>query len=226
MMLIFSLSGCMYPQDELAQNKVPYKEQIQSVQSAVDQFKSANGGILPIKTRDQNTPIYEKYPIDFQRITPKYMAEPPGNAFESGGIFQYVLVDVEKNPTVKIFDLRMADQIRDMKIRMQALDYPPFKSELADNVYSIDYKRIGYKEEPYAVSPYSQKNLSFVLNGAGDIFVDYRSDLYEALKKHKNKNFKPGDDIRSILLEDSDFVPAFSLPYTVDQNNEPVFLIK
>nr|WP_114745534.1 hypothetical protein [Falsibacillus pallidus] len=226
MMLIFSLSGCMYPQDELAQNKIPYKEQIQSVQSAVDQFKAANGGILPIKTRDQKTPIFEKYPIDFQRITPKYMAEPPGNAFESGGIFQYVLVDVEKNPTVKIFDLRMADKIRDMKIRMQALDYPPFKSELADNVYSIDYKRIGYKEEPYAVSPYSQKNLSFVLNGAGDVFVDYRSDLYEALKKHKKTEFKPGDDIRSILVEDSDFVPAYSMPYTVDQNNEPVFMTK
>ena len=52
-----------------------------------------------------------KYPIDFKRLVPQYMAEPPGNAYESGGVFQYVIVNAEKNPTVKIFDLRIADLI-------------------------------------------------------------------------------------------------------------------
>ena len=35
---------------------------------AVNQFQEDNGGILPIKTKDANTPIYQKYPIDFKRI--------------------------------------------------------------------------------------------------------------------------------------------------------------
>ncbi|RLQ95239.1 hypothetical protein [Falsibacillus albus] len=216
----------MYPDENLSKNQVPYKEQIQSVQTAVNQFREANGGILPIKTRDASTPIYQKYPIDFHRITPTYMAEPPGNSFESGGIFQYVLINVEKDPTVKIFDLRIADKIRELNIRIHALDYPPFKAEVANNVYSLDYKQIGYKEEQFVTSPYTQNNLPFVINGSGDIFVDYRSDLFDALKKEKNLSFKSGDDIRSILTKNSDFVPAYSLPYTVDEKNEPIFMTK
>ncbi len=128
------LSGCMYPNEKLTQNQIPYKDQIQSVQTAVDSFKKDNGGILPIKTREANTPIYQKYPIEFKKLTPKYLAEPPGNAFESGGVFQYVLVDVETNPTVKLFDLRMADTIRDIQLRIKSNGYPPYKKQIADNV--------------------------------------------------------------------------------------------
>src|SRR5690348_7684666 len=88
MIMAVILSGCMYPKEELTQNQVPYKDQIKAVQSAVDDFQKDNGGILPIKTKDAETPIYQKYPIDFKKIAPKYIAEPPGNAYESGGIFQ------------------------------------------------------------------------------------------------------------------------------------------
>ena len=59
----------------------------------IKQFQEDQGGILPIKTLDQTTPIYHKYPIDFKRLVPEYMAEPPGNAYESGGVFQYVIID-------------------------------------------------------------------------------------------------------------------------------------
>jgi hypothetical protein len=218
------LSACMYPKEELAQNKVPYKEQVQSVQSAVDQYRKTNGGLLPIKTKEVNTPIYQKYPIDFKKIAPAYIPEPPGNAFESGGVFQYVLVDVETNPTVKLLDVRVAETIREIKIRIQAIGYPPYKERIADNVFTLDYKKLGYKEEPVAVSPFTQKNLPFVIDGSSNIYVDYRSDLYEALQK-KEHSFKPGDDIRDILVDDSLFVPAYSLPYTIDpETNEPVFL--
>src|SRR3954452_6975405 len=91
----FLLTGCMYPQEELAKNQVPYQDQIQTVQTAVDAFRKDNGGILPIKTKEAETPIYQKYPIEFKKITPKYIADTPGNAYENGGVFQYVLVDVE-----------------------------------------------------------------------------------------------------------------------------------
>jgi hypothetical protein len=218
------LSGCMYPNEDLAKNQVPYKDQIQSVQTAVDSFKKDNGGILPIKTEEADTPIYQKYPIDFKKITPKYMAEPPGNAFESGGIFQYVLIDAETKPTVKIFDLRLADTIRDIQLRIKTMGYPPFKKVIAKNVYSLDFKQLGYDKPPYAVSPFTNQNLSLVISGDGKVYVDYRPDLYQILKK-TNKQVKPGEDIRYILADDSMFVPAYSLPYTIDaKTKEPVFL--
>ncbi|MCI1592069.1 hypothetical protein [Heyndrickxia oleronia] len=222
---ITMLSGCLYPQEKLAENQIPYEDQIQSVQTAVDKFQKDNGGILPIKTRDQSTPIYEKYPIDYKKIVPQYLSDSPGNSYENGGIFQYVLIDVETNPTVKIFDLRIAEKIRELHMRINAQGYPPYKNEVSKNVYTLNYKKIGYKEEPFVVSPYSNNNLPFVITGQGDIFVDYSSDLYHVLR-NKNVKVKPGEDIRHILTDDSLFVPAYSLPYTINQKNEPIFLAK
>ncbi|NMD70311.1 hypothetical protein HHO41_08395 [Bacillus sp. DNRA2] len=224
LLVSFALTACMYPEDELAQNKIPYEDQIKAVQSAVNQFREANNGILPIKTKEADTPIYQKYPIDFKKISPKFMAEPPGNAFESGGIFQYVLIDVETNPTVKLLDVRMAETIRDIKIRIQTQGYPPFKEKITNNVFTLDYKKLGFKEEPFVVSPITQKNLPLVIDGNAEIYVDYRSDLYELLQKNEH-SYKPGDDIRELLTKNSYFVPAYSLPYTIDENSkDPIFL--
>ena len=226
MILVGTLSGCMYPKEELTQNQIPYQDQIESVQSAVNQFREANGGILPIKTKEAATPIYQKYPIDFKKIVPSYMAAEPGNAFENGGIFQYVLVDVENEPTVKLLDIRMAETIREIKMRIKSIGYPPYKERIGNNVYTLDYKKLGYKVEPVAISPYSQKNLPFIVDGKAEIYVDYRSDLYEKLQ-NQDSLANHGDDIRELLLQDSLFVPAFSLPYTIDKElNEPIFLAK
>jgi hypothetical protein len=225
-LVLSMLTGCMYPEENLVQNQVPYKDQLDSVQSAVNQFKEANGGILPIKTKDAETPIYQKYPIDFNKIVPRYLSEPPGNAYENGGLFQYVLVDVEENPTVKLLDLRMAETIREIRMRINANGYPPFKEKIASNVYTLDFKKIGYKEEPVAVSPFTNNNLHFIISTEGDIYIDYRSDLYQAIKSSKEE-LKAGEDIRQILVDESMFVPAYSLPYTIDESsNEPIFLEK
>jgi hypothetical protein len=215
----------MYPKGELAKNQVPYKDQITSVQSAVNQFQKDSGGLLPIKTREGDTPIYQKYPIDFEKIVPKYLSEAPGNAFENGGIFQYVLVDVETNPSVKLIDLRVTDTIRDIKLRINANGgYPPYKEKLSENVYSLDFSKLGYKEEPFAASPFTTLNLPFVTGVDGEIYVDYRMDLYQVLQKNKIE-IAPNEDIRYLLVKDSMFVPAYSLPYTIDNSTkEPVFL--
>jgi hypothetical protein len=226
-LIMFLLTGCMYPKEELAKNQVPYKDQITSVQSAVDQFQLDSGGLLPIKTKEGDTPIYQKYPIDFEKIVPKYLSEAPGNAFENGGIFQYVLVDVETNPSVKLIDLRVTDTIRDIKLRINANGgYPPYKEKLSENVYSLDFSKLGYKEEPFAASPFTTLNLPFVTDVDGEIYVDYRMDLYQVLKKN-NLEIAPNVDIRYLLVKDSMFVPAYSLPYTIDNSTkEPVFLNK
>lgn len=222
----FFLSGCMYPNQERSQNQIPYKDQIQSVQAAVDSYRKDNGGLLPIKTTEANTPVYQKYPIDFKKLTPRYLSEPPGNAFENGGVFQYVIINEQTNPTVKLFDLRIAETIQEIKMRIKANGYPPYKKVLANNVFSLDFSKIGYEKPPYAVSPYTGHNLPFVITGDTEIYVDYSSDLYQALKQQK-ETIKPGEDIRPFLVSDSMFVPAYSLPYTVDpKTQEPIFLIK
>lgn len=218
------LSGCMYPQENFAKDQIPYKDQIQAVQTAVNSFRKDNGGILPIQTKEADTPIYQKYPIDFKKITPKYLADPPANAFESGGVFQYVLVDVETKPTVKLLDLRMTDTIRDINLRIKTKGYPPYKKSIANDVYTLDYKQLGLDQPPYVTSPFTNQNLPLVITGNAEVYVDYRADLYQALKKTKQK-FKPGQDIRGILVKNSMFVPAYSLPYTIDpKTNEPIFL--
>lgn len=224
-LVVFLLTGCMYPEDELTKNQVPYKDQIMSVQSAVSQFQKDSGGLLPIKTKEGTTPIYQKYPIDFEKIVPRYMSGVPGNAFENGGIFQYVLVDVETNPTVKLLDLRITETIRDIKLRLNANGgYPPYKVEISKNVYSLDFTKLGYKEEPVAISPFSGLNLPFVVDVNGEIYVDYRSDLFKIIKEKNIQTFQR-NDIRYLLVEDSMFVPAYSLPYTFDEKTkEPIFL--
>ncbi|WP_062104799.1 hypothetical protein [Bacillus niameyensis] len=221
--VVFLLTGCMYPQERKVENQIPYEEQLESVQNAVNRFQEAQGGILPIKTRDQDTPIYIKYPIDFSSLVPGYLASAPGNSFENGGIFQYVLIDVEENPTVKLVDLRIAEKIREIKIRIRSQGYPPFKGSIADNVFELDFSKLGYKSEPYITSPYTHNKLYFIIDGKGEIYVDYISDLYLKLKESKH-SFKQGENIISILEENSPIVPAYSMPYTIDENNEPIYM--
>ena len=225
--IIILLSGCMYPEEEKVQNNTPYEDQVQSVQTAVNQFQKDNGGILPIKNSDETTPVFQKYMIDFKRIIPEYLAEPPSNAFESGGVFQYVIVLKDKVPIVKIFDLRVAETLSELNFRVKAQGYPPFKEKIASDVYTLDYKELGYEEEPFVVSPFTNRNLPLVINGNAEIFVDYRIDLFEALKKEEANDYQKGEDITELLLNDSLFVPVYSLPYTMDENTkEPIFLEK
>lgn len=219
------LGGCFYPQDRKVENKIPYEDQIASIQRSIEKYQEDSGGLLPIKTKEADTPIFQKYPIDFNKLTPQYIEAPPGSAYESGGVYQYVLIDVETNPTVKVFDLRLAEKINEFYLRIRTQGYPPFKEAIADNVYTLDQKKLGFKEEQYYISPYTNNNLPFVINGKGDVYVDYISDLYQVLKDEKGK-FSPGDDIRKILYEDSPVVPAFSMPYTVNEDNEPVYMGK
>lgn len=222
------LAGCLYPEQKLTKNQVPYQDQIQQVQTAVNQFKQ-DTNVLPIKTRDMKTPIYQKYPIDFNRLIPKYLSEPPGSAYENGGTYLYVLVNVEKKPTVKLIDLYTVEQVKELEqkimIYQQTQKYPPFKAEVERGVFTLDFKKLGYEEPPVVKSPFSGKSLPLVIDGNGDIYVDYRIDLVDVLKNHQ-QTITNGEDIRELLVENSMFVPVFSLPYTVNQKNEPVFLVK
>ncbi|MEC3639838.1 hypothetical protein P9160_00200 [Bacillus halotolerans] len=225
---VIFLSGCLYPHERKSSvQATPYQDQLKLVQSAVDEFQKANGGLLPIQTKDMSTPLYQKYPIDFNRLAPRYMAEPPSTAYESGGDYQYVLVDVENNPTVKLIDVKMAEKIRDIKLRVQMYrqehKYPPYQNVLARDLFTLDGKKLGEADSLSVTSPISGNSLPLMIDGDGEIYADYRTELVSCLKKSK-KTFKPGTEIQDIIWEETPFVPAFSVKYTVNDKQEPVFL--
>ncbi|TCT25584.1 hypothetical protein EDD68_103139 [Melghiribacillus thermohalophilus] len=221
------LTGCLYPEDRLAKNQVPNEVQLQTVQEAVVQFQEASDGLLPIKTRHSDTPIFQKYPVDFEKLREyNLMGRAPGNSFEEGGKYQYVIIHPETEPTVKVIDLRMAAELRKMNTLIEIYRnehiYPPFGKQVAEGIYRLNHESLGLETEPYVESPYSGQPLPIVLNVQGEIFIDYSRDLYQALQKFEHE-YEYGDDIRYILAENYPFVPAYSLPYTI-QDGEPVFM--
>ncbi len=219
------LSGCLYPQDELESKQTPYEDQLETVQKAVDTYQTETDGLLPIKTRDQGTDPYIKYPIEFSKIVPSLTEKIPSNAYEQGGIYQYVLVDVEEDPTVKLVDLRVAERIRELILRKTVNGVLPFKDAVQEgaNVYEVDFKKMGLKKPLTVESPYSDAHLPLVVGGDGKFYIDYSIDLARILERDK-PDVKPGEDIRHLLADQYPILPAYSLPYTVDENNEVIFL--
>lgn len=219
------LSGCLYPKERIAQ-QIPAETSVQQVQEAVEAYQSENNGFLPIKNKDSEMDQYIKYLIDFTKLVPQYLPEIPANAYEAGGVFQYVIITPETNPTVKIFDMEIAERIREINIRLSMQKYPPFKEVIHDNVFSLDFNKLGYEQEPVIISPFSGQNLPFIISSDGEIYVDYSADIYQILQEKDVEQVEKYKDLRSLLVEDSIFVPAYSLPYTIDDFGAPVFIIK
>lgn len=218
------LSACGYQSGYQPDNVNPYPEQLEQVQQAVDRFQENSGGLLPIKTRDQSVDQYIKYPVDFQKLIPAFMGQVPPNSFEAGGIYQYVIRDVEDNPTVKLVDLRVTEVLRDLNFRRTINGYAPIAETIAEGVYKLDYEIMGYGNEVTIQSPYSTTQLPLVATGSGQIYIDYSIELNRKLQE-LDEPIEPGTDIRYLLEQDSPIVPAYSLPYTVNDQNEPIFML-
>ncbi|WP_058307575.1 hypothetical protein [Gracilibacillus massiliensis] len=223
---IFILTGCMYPSENLSKNQISNDSQLQMVQQAIEQYREQNNGLLPIYTKENETPLYQKYVIDFSMLKRQGLLQTaPGTAFENGGSYQYVLVDVEENPTVKVIDLHVADQVRTIQQRLTIYrdehTYPPFGDKVEGSVYELDYEELNLEEPPHVQSPYSGENLPVYITTNGELLIDYRIDLYQKLQE-TDHNYNNGEDIRPILIEEHPVVPAYSIPFTV-KNNEPIF---
>ncbi|PKE40007.1 hypothetical protein CW682_02825 [Macrococcoides caseolyticum] len=215
------LGGCMYPKEELEQNQVAPQDQLNMVQNAVESYQKDTGGLLPLKDRDETYEIYLKHPIDFGKLKPKYLSQLPGSSFEMGGYYQYVMMDVDKNPEVMLVDLRTSDTLKNLRIRLETKSNElALGKKIGPNLYKIDYKKYGLDQYPTVKSPYSGEALPIYINGGNEFKIDYSLDLGRALQKHK---VKQGEDIRYILYQDNPILPAYSVPYTVDDKNEPVF---
>ncbi|MFC0188530.1 hypothetical protein ACFFJY_09545 [Fictibacillus aquaticus] len=225
--LVFFLAGCLYPEDRKNENRIPYKDQIQSVQTAVEDYQK-DTMVLPIKNRDAGTDLFQKYPIDFNKLVPKYLQDVPGNSFEKGGTYQYVLIRAEDQPTVKLVDLVVTDNVQDVQMALDSYirehRYPPFTKVLAEGRYAFDHKKLGLKKKPTVTSPFTGRELPLILDNNAKVMVDYKKDLADAIRSNP-KDAAAGEDIRYLLADHSFFSPAHSVPYTAE-DGKPVFLIK
>ncbi|CAM4164695.1 hypothetical protein [Jeotgalicoccus halotolerans] len=220
---LFVLTGCMYPDDERAGSNIPPETDIDNVQNAVENFREKEGGILPIKTTEDSAE-YLKYPVEFTRIVPEYLSEIPVTAYENGGNFQYVILDAENNPTVKIADLAIIEELRSLSLRINGMgEHVELGEQIGPNVYQLDLEHYNLAENPTVTSPYTGRELNVYYSGGEEFVVDYRDDL-NLMIENEGLEFETGEDIREVLYELTPIVPIYAPEMTVDENNEAIFM--
>lgn len=224
LLLTAFLGGCLYPEERRAENQVPSTVYLEMVQKAVEQFQ-ADQGVLPIVTKPFDTPIYEKYEIDFKRLMPRYLPDYPGNSFEKGGVYKYVLIDVENNPTVRLIHLGIVSQVADVQQAVnryfQYYGQWPFGEEVAGGYYRIDFDKLNTAPKQVQ-SLVSNQLLPFVINEQGVVAIDYAADIATMLRSVQTDVPAHGDP-RHILARESLYVPVKSFPYAL-QEGEPVLV--
>ncbi|QYR19917.1 DUF3939 domain-containing protein [Paenibacillus sp. sptzw28] len=228
MLLAVVLPGCMYPNDQPGQNQRPPKDAILNVQAVIDQYKK-DTGLLPIRNSNPDTPLYEKYQIDFDKLLRMdYLSEIPATAYEKGGSYYYLIINEETDPTVKLMNLAIYQQVNDIQAALKVYsgshggDLP--SGETAYPGFTrIDYSKLD-KREPAIRSMYTGQTLSTMMDGKGNVYIDYGSDIMQALAKQPG-GLKPDQDLRALLVDHSDFVPVKSTVYRL-VNGEPQAVFK
>lgn len=217
------LTGCMYPEEQRAGSNIPPETDIQNVQNAVDNFQESEDDILPIKTTEDAVE-YLEYQVEFTRLVPEYLSEIPVTAYENGGSFQYVILDEEEDPTVKIADLAIIEELRSLSLRINGMgEHVELGEQVGPNVYQLDLEHYNLADNPTVTSPYTGQELNVYYSGGQDFVVDYRDDL-NMMIENEGLEFETGDDIREVLYEYTPIVPIYSPEMTVDENNKAIFM--
>ncbi|MFC3418188.1 hypothetical protein ACFOLA_01535 [Salinicoccus hispanicus] len=217
------LAGCLYPESEKTQNRIPDDLQIEMVQNAVDQFQENSEGLLPIKTQEDQRE-YLEYQVDFTALVPTYLDQRPDNAYEAGGNYQYVIIDAEEDPKVKLADLRITDEIRSLTIRLNTFgENVELGEPIGPNVYPLDLNFYEFDKNPTVTSPYTESTLNVYYNGGQQFIVDYREDIGRIMKEN-DLEFETGEDVRHVLYEYTPIVPIYSPEITVNEENRPIFM--
>lgn len=221
--VLLVLTGCMYPEDERAGSNIPPETDIQNVQMAVENFAEQNDGLLPIKTTS-DTAEYLNYQIEFTKLVPDFISDIPTTAYENGGTFQYVILDAEENPTVKIADLAIIEELRSLRLRIQGMgEHVEMGEQVGPNVYQLDLDHYNLAENPTVKSPYTGQELNVYYSGGQEFVVDYRKDI-DMMIENEGLEFETGEDVRKVLYEYTPVVPIYSPEITVDENNEAIFM--
>lgn len=219
---VLFLSACLYPESEQS-NQMPDESQIEMVQQAVDQYREDTDGLLPIKTVS-DTREYLEYQVDFSSLVPDYLDERPPISYEAGGYYQFVILEAEENPTVKLADLRITEEIRSLQLRVEGMgEHVEFEEAVGPNVYKLNLDFYNLNNNPTVTSPYSGGSLNVYYSGGENFIVDYREEIGRIMEDN-DLQFETGDDVRRILYEYTPVVPLYSPEITVDENNDPIFM--
>ncbi|MEI7024561.1 hypothetical protein [Paenibacillus sp. y28] len=219
------LSGCMYPKELRKENAVALKESVLIVQTAIQQYQQQTG-VLPIKNFTESTPLYERYVIDFSKMIAKQtLSSIPATAYEKGGSAVFVLTNVEESPQVKLMDIASVQQINEVQkwvddYRASRQGALPKGAQIAPSFYSIDFKALGQESQQVRSLYFTQLN-SLIINEAGQVFVDYGSDIAQLIQKKGMPAPNPDTDLRQLLVDDGLYVPVKSTAYHW-QNDQPV----
>jgi hypothetical protein len=214
--LLVTLGGCMYPQEKREAMRTPPAESVLIVQNAVDRFYEEQG-YLPIKNFDEHTPLYERYKIDFEKLmNMQYIHTVPSSAFENGGHYYFVLVDVEENPTVKLLDLLTIQTVgnieNDIHQYAQKNGRYPLGEPVTGGWYRLDYAALGLKSSPVK-SVFSGTYTGLLIHETGAVAVDYAPDIMTLVQREQRSGWDEDEDLRKLLIDHSYFVPVRSYPY-------------
>lgn len=209
---IVMLSGCMYPKDQLKQNQAAPKEAVRNVQAAIDEYQT-DTGLLPMKNSTSETPLYEKFIIDFLQLQDKgYLGDIPSAAFEKGGNYYFLIINEETDPTVKLMNLVNYQQINDLQSKVK--DYAsshggdvPKAEEAYPGYYYIDYNKLNQKATAIR-SEYSGQTLAAIVDEHGTVYTDYGLDIMQAAQKKGTDEFEKDLDLRTLLVDSDVYVPV------------------
>lgn len=219
--LLILLSGCMYPGGQEQTPTRSYRESVERVQRALDQFQ-ADTGILPIITAGPETPRYEKYRIDMIQLHDKgYLEEMPSAAFEQGGSVYFLVLNEEVDPTVKVMDLLTVQKVNDVQrmvdsYRSKHGGASPVQDgpEAYPGLKLVDLKLADAQD--YKVSSvFSGQEQPFLVDDEGIVYLDYAFDIMQVIDKSQlDAKEDQEKDLREYLTDHSYYVPVKSLPYS------------
>lgn len=210
------LTGCMYPKDQLAQNRVPPRDAVRLVQGAVDDYL-ADTGLLPIKNADRDTPRYEKFVVDLAKLQRTgYLSELPAAAFEQGGSYYFLVLDEEAEPIVRLMNVVVFQQLNDLQARVDAYREQhggalPSGEPVYPSFAALDYERLGGRK-PDIRSVFSGHPITVLVHDSGTLFADYGIDVRQLIEKTGTAP-NPDEDLRALLTRETLYVPVKSPVY-------------
>ncbi|MCM3784024.1 hypothetical protein M3231_13665 [Neobacillus mesonae] len=200
---------------------VNYDDSVNRIQNAVDSFQE-DQQILPLITAGEETPRYEKFRVDLNKLeTQGYLDDIPNTAFEKGGSVYYLIQEEETDPAIKVMDLVTVQKVNDVQRLVQSYRQThnewPILEELNPGVYSVDVDQLtgGASQVPELTSVYSGEPLSYLLDEEGNVYADYAFDLMQIIERESLQPSKT-EDLRELLTDRSHYVPVKSLTYLWD----------
>ncbi|MFD2701633.1 hypothetical protein ACFSVM_14220 [Paenibacillus shunpengii] len=223
LLTLVMLTGCMYPgtSSESEAVIVNYDDSVNRIQNAIDSFQS-DQHILPMITAGNETPRYEKFRIDLNKLEQQgYLDDIPNTAFEKGGSVYYLLQNEETDPVVKVMDLTTVQRVNDVQRSVQtyksAHDEWPVSEEVSPGIFRVDLDKLqsGANQLQELKSVYSGEVLPYLLDDHGNVYADYAVDIMQVIEREQLAPSET-EDLRELLTERSHHVPVKSLPYHWD----------